>query len=173
MSSIRKRTLTVQVAAVAFLSAAAIAASQTPQIVQVAEQGQTRITASTGDGRVDVTISTRIATSVEHGSSGATRCSGGRSSCSLVDHLSIKVGKSTVCIPNRATILLSDVNDGRVRGLSADHFELILHGGDAAAAYEAHLFFDKNRATKMDIWSSESHMIEQSTAYRDISKAFN
>ncbi|EGY00719.1 hypothetical protein AZA_04308 [Nitrospirillum viridazoti Y2] len=172
MPSLRKKALIGCSFATVLLPAALLAAPQTAQVTKVADQGQTHIVADTIDGRIDAVISTRLATPVETESSGVTRCSGGRTSCSLVNSLSITVGKNAVSIPDRATILLSDVNDGRIIRLSADHYELMLAGGDAAVAYKAHLFFNKNMVTRMDIWSSEANEIQQSTTYKDVSKAF-
>ena len=158
--------------ATALLPAALFAAPQAAQVIKVADQGQTHVVADTIDGRIDVVISTRRAKPDEIDSSGVARCSGGRTACSLVGSLSITVGKNTVSVPDRATILLSDVNDGRIRRLSAGVYELILAGGDAAAAYDVHLFFNRHMVTRMDILSSEAGKIQQSTTYRDVSKAF-
>lgn len=143
-----------------------------PPDTEVAAIGQTHIVSDTIDGRIDVVISTRLATPAEVRPGGVTRCSGGRTVCSLVDGVTITVDKNHIAVPPRAEILLSDVNRGRLRRLAPGRYELILEGGDAAAGYEARLFFDRKMVDRMDIWASEAGMIEQSTTYRDVSKAF-
>lgn len=173
MRSLREQALIGCGIVTAFLPAALSASPQSMRNYKIADQGQTHILATTSDGPVDVSISTRFATPVETEASGLTRCSGGRKSCSLVSGLGITVGKNTISVPDRAAILLSDVNDGRLRRLATGRYELILTGGDAASAYSAHLFFDKKMVTRMDIWSSEANEIQQSTTYKDVSKAFN
>ena len=153
--------------------AAALACSQAAPAAAapVAGQGLTRITASSSPS-VHATIVTRRASAEETVAPRATRCSGGRVPCSLVDRLTLEVGGAAVEVPPRAVLLLADVNDAQLRRVGGDRYELVLTCGDAAPAYEARLFFTPRRVTRLDIWSDEANMIEQRTTFDDVSKAF-
>ncbi|WP_343528389.1 hypothetical protein [Sphingomonas sp.] len=146
---------------------AASAVTPTPDKARsVAVRGITHIVS----GAVGVTLATRPATPPENGPPHATRCSGGWVDCSLVDSLTITIDGKGVIIPDRAVVLLSDVVTARVEPIDSSHYKLTLVGGDAGAAYEARLFFDRHMVRRMEIWSPEMRMIEQTTRYHDIAE---
>ena len=147
----------------ALLASAPIFASPTQHVVAT---GKTRVVS----GPVQVDIRTRLATAAENAPSRATRCSGGRTACSLVDSLSISVDGKPVEIPDRAVVLLSDVASARLTRLTPNRFALILTGGDAAASYEVRLFFDRHMIRRMEIWQGEMKMMEQAIDFHDIAE---
>lgn len=169
----KKRALVACSVVAAFLPAALSAATRDARDTKIADRGQTHIVENSSVGRVDVVLSTVSAPVAEPGPQMATRCSQGRAACSLVSGLTIRIGNNAIMVPQRAILLLADVNSGRVRWLNTGRYELILECGDAAAAYEARLFFDRHRVNRMDIWSPEAGSIEQSTVYKDVSKRFS
>lgn len=148
------------------------AAARSPAMTAVANQGVTRLVTTAGAGRVQVTLTTRLASPPESEPGHVSRCSGGRVTCSLVDDLDISIAGRRIEPPRQAMLLLADVNTGRVLALKDSRFEVVLDCGDAAAAYEARIFFDRRRITRVEVWASEAGMLEQVTDFRDLSGAF-
>lgn len=139
--------------------------------VDVSPEGATRLAGGSA-GEVVATLTTRYADPREAALTGATRCSGGRTSCSLVDRLVLTVDGRNIDVPGRAVLLLSDVNRAQLSQISRGRFELRLACSDAGAAYEARLFFDRSRVDRLVIWSAEAGVTEQVTSFQDLSHAF-
>lgn len=139
-------------------------AREGPTAFPVAPRGGTHITA----GGITLDLTTRPATPVEDVSGHATRCTGGRTRCSLVDELSIRLRGRHVLIPERLPLLLSDVSTASVIRIAPNRYRLTLKGGDAAAAYEARIYFDQHMVRRAEFWSGEMHALEQATEYHDI-----
>ncbi|WP_375395339.1 hypothetical protein [uncultured Sphingomonas sp.] len=143
-----------------------------PTGTAVAEQGETRLSGGSAGTPISAALTTRFATASERTPAAVTRCSGGRVHCSLVDRLMLRVGKDRVAVPRGAILALADIDRGALHRLTPDRYELVLDCGDAAAAYQARLFFDRRRVDRLEIWSSEAGKMEEATTYRDLSHAF-
>lgn len=159
-----RRTMIGLVLAGGFVASSPGKASDAPARHPVAPQGETHITA----GTVVIDLTTRAATPAENVPNRATRCTGGWTACSLVDALSIRVHGKRVPIPDRLPLLLADVSTASVIRIAPERYRLTLSGGDAAAGYEARIYFDRHMVHHMEIWSGEMHLLEQVTVYHDM-----
>jgi hypothetical protein len=99
-------------------------------------------------------------------------CTYSRIPCALVDTVELKVDNRDVFVPRSVVADLSDVNTARLRLLARGRFELVLHGGDASEAYEAHIVFDRQRVLERTIVAGEAGVPSEHTNYFDVSKAF-
>lgn len=139
-------------------------AGTAPAAQPIAPQGSSRIIS----GPVTVAMTLRVATPAENDPAHISRCSGGWTTCSVVDSLAITVAGQPVMVPARAVLPLADIATARIASLGPKGFELVLDGGDAGASYEARLFFDRHMLRRMEIWQREMNRIEQATDYHDI-----
>ena len=167
-----KLVLALACCVVVGIPSAVHAAPAADAMTEIAAQGTTRLFSGSRNGMVAIDLVTRAATGPENQPDHVTRCSGGRVTCALVDKLAISVGGEQIAVPQRAVVLLADVSWGKIMSLAKGRFELLLECGDAAAAYEARIFFDKRLVSRLELWAGEAGMLQQATTYKDLSNAF-
>ncbi|HEX4181725.1 MAG TPA: hypothetical protein VHY34_00510 [Caulobacteraceae bacterium] len=152
------------------------AAAQEHNAQQVARKGETRIAAKLNG----VTVSARLLThEVAIGSvydqppkHPTLNCTYSHVPCLLVDSLVISVGAHEVFVPRSAFGDLADIWTVNLHPVTRDRFGLTLVGGDASAAYEAEIVFDRHRVRERKITDSEAQMVSEKTTYFDVSRAF-
>ena len=141
---------------------------QTPTPTEIPTTGAITLKTTLADTKVTATLVT--ATTPSHS---VHLCSGGRTTCSPVEKLSLTVGPTTVYIPDSLVATLSDVNTASLAAYGWTQFVLTLNCGDAAAATQVRIRFDKNRVLEREVTASEAGMVSERTTYEDLSGAFN
>jgi hypothetical protein len=99
-------------------------------------------------------------------------CTYSRIPCSLVDSLEIRTAGKLIDVPRSAFGALSDVSTARLALTGKHRFALTMIGGDAAAAYEVELIFDKDRVIERVVTQLEGEETAERTVYYDTSKDF-
>ncbi|MBS1051143.1 hypothetical protein [Gluconobacter japonicus] len=146
----------------------ASAKSHTPTPTQIPAIGTVTLKITGADTKVTATLVT--ATTPSHS---IHLCSGGRTTCSPVEKLSLTVGRTTVYIPDSLVATLSDVNSASLSAYDWTQFVLTLDCGDAAAATQVRIRFDKNRVLEREVIAGEAGIVSERTTYEDLSGAFN
>lgn len=150
------------------LLCASSASAESPTPTEIPTTGAITLKATLADTKVTATLVT--ATTSSHS---VHLCSGGRTTCSPVEKLSLTVGATTVYIPDSLVATLNDVNAASLAAYGGTQFVLILNCGDAAAATQVRIRFDKNRALEREVTASEAGMVSERTTYEDLRGAFN
>lgn len=162
------RLLALPACALLSLLCASSASAESPPPTEIPTTGAITLKATLADTKVTATLVT--ATTPSHS---VHLCSGGRTTCSPVEKLSLMVGATTVYIPDSLVATLNDVNTASLAAYGGTQFVLILNCGDAAAATQVRIRFDKNRALEREVTASEAGMVSERTTYEDLSGAFN
>jgi hypothetical protein len=152
-------------------------ATPAPRPPPVRASGETQIAAALGKIRVSATLLVHQVsigrTSDPPPKRRTSNCTYSRIPCAVVDALQLRVNGADVFVPRSAMADLSDVNTARLRALPRGRFELVLNGGDASEAYDAHIVFDRRRVLERTLIASEAGIPAERTTYFDVSKAFN
>ncbi|NIE81615.1 hypothetical protein F3J08_15535 [Asaia sp. As-1742] len=167
---LRKRLLALLACALlVFLGDSPVRAeSRTPTPTEIPATGTITLETTLAGTKVTATLVTAITPSHS-----VHLCSGGRTTCSPIEKLSLTVGPATVYIPRSVVASLSDVNTASVSAYGWTQFVLTLNCGDAAAATQVRIRFDKKRVLEREVTASEAGLVAERTTYEDLSGAFN
>ncbi|HEV2531132.1 hypothetical protein [Phenylobacterium sp.] len=162
-------------AGLAVLAASPVSAASI-NVVRVMPSGETLVAVTVGRARVVATLATHT---VEIGRASdppperpRTNCTYSRIPCVITDVLELRVDGAVVEVPRSVFGSLTDIGGAQLRPHGKGHYELVLRGGDAAAAYEARVLFDRRRVLERTIIDSEAGVAAEHTTYFDVSKAF-
>ena len=134
---------------------------------KVFANGTTTIAATLADSKVVANIQT--ATTDGHS---LYVCSGGRTVCSPLEKLELRVGSKKVWVPDSVVASLTDVNSASLSNNGWTQYVLTLNCGDASAAVRVRVLFDQHRVIEREVVSSEAGMVTERTYYEDMSGAF-
>ena len=152
---------------------AAQAEHKSASMVPVADSGTTHLSTVVGGVNIAADLATRIKPASDPVRGRVTACTKSRIPCSLVDEVRIRVAQTSIFVPPSIVLRLADVDRAGLGSRSAGKFELVLECGDASEAYTAHIVFDRNRVTQLDVYSDEAGELAERTIYRDLSHAFD
>ena len=157
-------------------SGSGLAATKQDGDSRVAAQGETRIATTLGGTTVSVRFFTHKVDigkpSDEPPKRRMSSCTYSRIPCSLTDAVEISVAGHPVFVPRSAFADLADINGARLHRIAPGRFGLALSGGDADAAYDADIVFDRHRVRERTVTDSEAQMVSERTVYFDVSRAF-
>ena len=125
-------------------------------VVPVAPEGKTRVVFRSEKAAVSVTVTTAKVPGRGASDSGAaarpSSCTSSREPCSTVNALEILVDSKAVFVPRSVLCRLSDLNTGEII-TEGPGWVLKLTGGDASESYVARVEFDRQRVTKLSVFS--------------------
>ena len=170
--SLALRAAALTLAASASLAHAVPAAPAPAPSVAVADQGPTRLVTRGADG-VALTVDLIADIQKDPPAEAINACTGGRIPCSLVRALQIHHGATAVEVPPSLHLRLADVNRASLIARSKGQYLLTLTGGDASAAYDARILFDKARVIRLEIVSRLAGTVTERTEYFSVISAFD
>ena len=138
----------------------------------VAAQGNTHLAAVIKGAAITVDLVTRIQRGTPE-QLRLTSCTQSHVPCTLLSRMRVRVRGKDVDVPDSLVLRLSDLNRAMLTLHKSGKYDLVIDGGDASEGYNAHVIFDRQRVTELDIIAGEAGMLAERTVYFDLSHAFN